>query len=131
MVFFEAEIWWEYDIYWLLKSSYRELFRNGKYGLVMSQNVDGKMIFTDYWKVLVLNFSVMRNMVFSEPSSWWKSRLVFSRFFDICGNLWNVKEKPTRKLPAVKWSAWLYATTFQNFARRHFFDVNGVSIAIS
>ena len=24
-------------------------------------------------------------------------RLVFSRFFDICGNLGNVKEKPTRK----------------------------------
>ena len=24
-------------------------------------------------------------------------RLVFSRFFDICGNLGNAKEKPTRK----------------------------------
>ena len=31
----------------------------------MCQKVDGKMIFTDYWKVLVLNFSVMGNTVFS------------------------------------------------------------------
>ena len=29
-----------------------------------SQKVDGKMIFTDYWKVLVLNFSMMGNTVF-------------------------------------------------------------------
>ena len=69
-VFFEAKIWWKYDIYWLLKSSYRELFRNGKYGLVMSQNADGKMIFTDYWKVLVLNFSVMANKTFFQPKIW-------------------------------------------------------------
>ena len=71
-VFLEAKIWWKYDIYWLLKSSYRELFRNGKYGLVMSQNVDGKMIFTDYWKVLVLNFSVMANKIFYQPQIWWE-----------------------------------------------------------
>ena len=30
----------------------------------LSQNVDGNMIFTDYWKVLVLTFSVMGNTVF-------------------------------------------------------------------
>ena len=30
----------------------------------LSQKVDGNMIFTDYWKVLVLNFSVMGNMAF-------------------------------------------------------------------
>ena len=30
----------------------------------LSQKVDGNMIFTDYWKVLVLNFSVMGNTVF-------------------------------------------------------------------
>ena len=30
----------------------------------LSQKVDGKMIFTDYWKVLVLNFSEMGNKVF-------------------------------------------------------------------
>ena len=28
------------------------------------QKVDGKMIFTDYWKVLVLNFSRMKNTIF-------------------------------------------------------------------
>ena len=30
----------------------------------LSQKVDGKMLFTDYWKVLVLNFSVIGKMVF-------------------------------------------------------------------
>ena len=30
----------------------------------------------------------------------------------------------------VKWSAWLYASTLQNFARQHFFNVNEVSIVI-
>ena len=30
----------------------------------LSQKVDGNMIFTDYWKVLVLNFLVMGNTVF-------------------------------------------------------------------
>ena len=59
-------------------------------------------------------------------------RLVFSGFFDIRGNLGNVKEKRLEKLVCpVKWSAWLYASTLQNFARQHFFDVNGVSIVIS
>ena len=38
----------------------------------LSQKVDGNMIFTDYWKVLVLNFSVMGNTVFFESRSWWK-----------------------------------------------------------
>ena len=30
----------------------------------LSQNVDGKMLFTDYWKVLVSNFSMIENTVF-------------------------------------------------------------------
>ena len=30
----------------------------------LNQKVDGKIIFTDYWKVLVLNFSEMGNTVF-------------------------------------------------------------------
>ena len=36
----------------------------------LSQKVDGNMIFTDYWKVLVLTFSEMGNTVFS-----WAKRL--------------------------------------------------------
>ena len=36
----------------------------GKYGLLLSQEVDGKIIFTGYWDVLILNFSVMGNTVF-------------------------------------------------------------------
>ena len=64
MVFFEPKSWWKDYIYWLLKSSCFELFGDGKYGLFLSQEVDGKMIFTGYWEVLVLNFSVMGNTVF-------------------------------------------------------------------
>ena len=61
---FEPKSWWKY-IYWLLKSSCFNLFGNGKYGLFLSQKVDGNMIFTDYWKVLVLTFSEMGNTIFS------------------------------------------------------------------
>ena len=38
----------------------------------LSQKVDGKIIFTDYWKVLILNLTEMGNTVFFEPKSWWK-----------------------------------------------------------
>ena len=62
--FFEPRSWWKYDIYWLLKSCCFNLFGSGKYGLSLSQKNDGNMIFTNYWKVLVLNFTVMRNTVF-------------------------------------------------------------------
>ena len=57
----------EHHVYYLLKSSCFEIFGVGKYGLFFSQKVDGKMISTDYGKVLVLNFSVMGNMVFFQP----------------------------------------------------------------
>ena len=36
----------------------------GEYRLFLRQKVDGKMIFTGHWKVLVLNFLGMRNAVF-------------------------------------------------------------------
>ena len=62
--FIQSKSWWKDDIYRLLKSSCFELFGDGKDGLLFSQKVDGKMIFTDYWKVLVLNFSVMGSTVF-------------------------------------------------------------------
>ena len=61
---FEPKSWWKDDIYWLLKSSCFELFGGGKYGIFLSQEVDGKMIFTGYREVLVLNFSVMGNTIF-------------------------------------------------------------------
>ena len=39
------------------------IFGDGKYGIFLSQEVDGKIIFTGYWEVLVLNFLVMGNTV--------------------------------------------------------------------
>ena len=61
--FLEPKSWLKYDIYWLMKRTCFELFGDGKYGLFLSQEVGGKMIFTGYGEVLVLNFSVMGNMV--------------------------------------------------------------------
>ena len=42
------------EIWYLLitEKFFLELFRDGKYGLFLSQIFDGKMIFTDYWNVL-------------------------------------------------------------------------------
>ena len=70
-VFFEPRSGCKDYIYWLRKSSCFELFGGGKYGLffTLSQEVDGKMIFTDYREVLVLNFSVMGNTIFFQPKS--------------------------------------------------------------
>ena len=62
--FLEPKSWLKDDIYWLMKRTCFELFGDGKYGLFLSQEVGGKMIFTGYGEVLVLNFSVMGNTVF-------------------------------------------------------------------
>ena len=47
----------------------------------LSQEFDGKMIFTGYWEVLLLNFSVIGNTVFFQPKNWWKDLyMVFLSF---------------------------------------------------
>ena len=49
-VLFDSRSWWKDDIYWLTKSSYFELFADGKCDLFFSQKVDGKMMFTwSFW----------------------------------------------------------------------------------
>ena len=48
------------------------IFGDGKYGIFLSQEVDGKIIFTGYWEVLALKFLVMGNTVFFQPKCWWK-----------------------------------------------------------
>ena len=48
--FLEPKNWLKDDIYWLLKRPCFELFGDGKYGLFLSQEVYGKMIFTcSFW----------------------------------------------------------------------------------
>ena len=47
-------------------------FRWWKIRPFLTQEVDGKMIFTGYWEVLVLNIWLMENTVFFQPKSWWK-----------------------------------------------------------
>ena len=49
---------------------------------ILSQEVDGKTIFTGYWKVLVLSFSVMRNVVF-----FWAKKLMEKMIFTDYGKV--------------------------------------------
>ena len=47
------------------------------------------MVFTDYWKVLVLNYSEIRNTVFFESKSWWKDDIYWllkSSRFELFGD---------------------------------------------
>ena len=66
VLFFRPESWWKDDIYWSLKSSCFELFDDGKYSFFWVKKLIEKMIYTDYWETLVLNFSVMGNTIFSS-----------------------------------------------------------------
>ena len=80
--FFEPKSWWKDDFYCSLKRSCFELSRDGKYDLFLIQKVDGKMIFTDNWKVLALNFSVMENTNFF-PAKTLMERLYLLGLFEL------------------------------------------------
>ena len=72
------------------------------------------------------------NITTSLTLFWCLYRLVCSRFLDLRGSLGNVKKNRLEKLVSpVKRSTLLHVSTLQNFARRHFFDVNEVSIVFS
>ena len=58
-----------------------------------------------------------------------QSRIVFSRFLDLRGNIKIVKENRLRKL--VSTTKRLRASAMQKFAWRRFFEVNGISIVFS
>ena len=78
-----------YHVYCSLKGSYFQIFGDRKYGLFSSQKVDGKMIVTEYWKVLVLNFSKMGYTVFFGPKNWWKDDIYWlleSSCFELFGD---------------------------------------------
>ena len=78
----------EYHVYWVRKSSCFELFEDWKHGLFLIQEIDCKMkfssvwntMFSDYRKVLVLNFSEMENTVFI----WFKKLMERSCLLGIC-----------------------------------------------
>ena len=64
-------------------------FRELKIRYFLSQKVDGKMILTGYWKVLILNFLVMGNTVFFESRSWWEDDIYWllrSSCFELFGD---------------------------------------------
>ena len=62
-VFFEATSWWKDDIYRLLKSSCFELFRDGKYGLSLSQKLDKR------WCILITEKFVFWSFQWREVRS--------------------------------------------------------------
>ena len=67
---------WKYGLFWakkLMGRWYLQItkklfwpFRRWEIRSSLSQKIDGKIIFTDYWKVFVLNFSEMENIVFFQ-----------------------------------------------------------------
>ena len=76
----------------ITKTFLRWKFWEWKMWYFLSQKVDGKMIFPDYWKVLVLNFSVMGNMVFFGVKNLME-KMIFSDYgkvlvlnFSVVGN---------------------------------------------
>ena len=85
--FFDPKGWWKYDIYWLLKRSCFELFRDGKYGLILSQKVDERwyLIITEKFLFWIFRWWEIRS--FFQPKSWMKDDiyLVFWAFHDIPG----------------------------------------------
>ena len=64
---------------------------------------------------------------------WLKKSHYSSPVFYLRGNIGNVKEKPTRKtcFSREKKRLTLHASTLQNFAKRHFFNVNEISLVFS
>ena len=92
---------------WYLLITEKFLFLNfgggegggGEYRLFLRQKVDGKMIFTGHWKVLVLNFLGMRNAVFiwgkMLMERWYllvTERFLFSAF-SVIGNTVSILAK--------------------------------------
>ena len=97
--------WWKYDIYWLRKSSCFDLFENGKYDLFLSQKVDGKMLFTSYWKVLVLNFSAIVRSWCKDDIYWLTRSSCFELFGD--GKYGFFSQKVDGKM-MYTWSFWAF-----------------------
>ena len=102
---FEIESWWKDNIYWLMERSCFELIIGGEYGLFLSQKVDGKMIFTDYWKFLVLNISELRNTAFFWAKKLMERWYLLSLFglFIIFHYLGNIVVRAVLLLAACKY----------------------------
>ena len=95
-IFWRWKIWYFWtkkliEIWYLLiteKFLFRP-FRQREIRSFLSQKVDGKMIFTDYWKALVLNFSMTGNRSFFESRSWLKDDIYWllkSSCFELSGD---------------------------------------------
>ena len=100
---FEPKSWWKYDICRLLKSSCFDLFwsfQEWEIRPFLIQKVAGKMIFTDYWKVLVLTFSRMGNTVvfLSQKADGKWYLLVAEKFLFWTFRRWKIRPFSAKKL---------------------------------
>ena len=109
------------------------IFWRWKIRSFLSQKVGRNMIFTDYWKVLILNFSGMRNMVFffSQKvdgkmifSDNWKDLVLH---FSVMGNTFSFSVKSWWKdyiylvylsllWYSRTWEIWLFVQCLYHFA---------------
>ena len=95
--------------------------------------------FTNYWKVLVLNFPEMGNTVFFEPKSWWKDDICWLGYWKVLA-LDFLEIKNTVLFESKSWSKdgiyWLLKSpflglgkllfwTFRRWEIRSFFEPRG------
>ena len=131
----------EYHVYWSLKRSCFKFFGDEKYGIFsgkklveiwyllitekflfwpfrwweirsfLSQKVDGKIIFTGYWEVLVLHFSVMGNTVFfwvkKLMERWYL--LVTDKFLFWTFRWWEIRSFFTQKVDGKMIFTWYFS----------------------
>ena len=88
--FFQPRSWWKNDIYWLLKSSCFELFRDGKFGLFLAMMERWYLLITE--KFLFWTFRWLEMQSFFQPKSRWKDDIYlvflgFPWYFQNLGNM--------------------------------------------
>ena len=79
----------EYHIYWSLKISCFGIFEDTKYSCILSPKVDGKMIFTDYWKGLFQAFGGGKYSICFDPKNWLKDG-IYLVYWALTINLRNI-----------------------------------------
>ena len=110
---------------WYLLSTEKFLFwtfREWKIRSFLRQKVDGKMIFTSHWKVIVLNFYVIGYTIFFQPKSWCKVNiwLVFLSFpwYSRTWEIWLF----------VQWPCFLFTSILLDIRYNHYWTISWINI---
>ena len=73
--FIELKSWWKNEIYWLLKSSCFELFKDEKYGLFLSQKL------MERWYLLITEKFLVRNFRLWEIRPFFSAKKLMERWY--------------------------------------------------